>query len=132
MKSGPFRAGPRWYEACEERNGTHAADATPMSTLKLTDSVSLEMRATRRRFACFAARTNRLALYSVSVLGCELNLYVARAWSGSEAEEIAAVNLPAQDAPAPLPPPGGASIVPFRPRPAHASPTRSRAHSSRR
>ncbi len=103
-----------------------------MGTLKLTDAISLEMRRTRRRFTSFAGHTNRLALYSVSLLGLELNLYVARAWSAARVEVIEALDPVFEDAPAPPPPHGPAAIVPFRPRPVRASPARPRVRSSRR
>ena len=51
-----------------------------MHHYQLTQHITLVTQRCHKPFKWFAGKTNRLALYSLSLLGWELNFYVARDW----------------------------------------------------
>ena len=88
-----------------------------MRHYQLTPRVSLTLNPCRPAFKYFAGKTNRLALYSMSLCGVEMNLYVARNWAYNAWEDTPAVTEPIPAPIAPFAAPVHASIVQFRSSP---------------
>lgn len=51
-----------------------------MHHYQLTPNLGLTVKPCQPAFRWFAGKTNRLALYSLSLCGLELDLYIARHW----------------------------------------------------
>ena len=64
-----------------------------MRHYQLTPNLSLILKPCPRGFKWFAGKTNRLALYNLSLCSVELNLYFARNWVYPVWEEEAAAFL---------------------------------------
>ena len=92
-----------------------------MRHYQLTPRASLTLNACRPSLKWFAGKTNRLALYSVNLLGLELNLYVERHWAYPIWEKAPALTrAPASIAPSAVH--AQSSIVQFRASPARGIP----------
>ena len=59
-----------------------------MHHYQLTQHIILVTQRCHKPFKWFAGKTNRLALYSLSLLGWELNFYVARDWRYSALDSL--------------------------------------------
>ena len=93
-----------------------------MRYYQLTPRMTLTLHSCGPAFKYFAGKTNRLALYSMSLCGIEMNLYVARNWAYAAWEEAPAVT---ESIPAPIAPsaaPAQSSIVQFRSSPVQGTP----------
>lgn len=60
---------------------------TPMKRYHLNERTTFEIAAAPCALRWFAAKTNRLALYSLHLPGVELKLYVARDWPEDTLDE---------------------------------------------
>jgi len=59
-----------------------------MHTHHLTQHVSVALKRCKQPLKWFSAKTNRLALYSLCLMGLEINLYVARDWRYSALDSL--------------------------------------------
>ncbi len=53
-----------------------------------TQHINLTFKRCRLPFKWFSAKTNRLALYSLCLMGLEINLYVVRDWRYSALDSL--------------------------------------------
>ena len=58
-----------------------------MHHYQLTPNLGLTVKPCQPAFKWFAGKTNRLALYSLTLCGLELDLYIARHWDYPAGEE---------------------------------------------
>ena len=93
-----------------------------MRHYQLTPRMTLTLHPCGPAFKYFAGKTNRLALYSMSLCGIEMNLYVARNWAYAAWEEAPAVTEPIPAPIAPSAAPAQSSIVQFRSSPVQGTP----------
>jgi len=55
---------------------------------QLTQNLALTIKPCRPVFKWFAGKTNRVALYSLSLCGWELDLYIARNWDYPAGDDV--------------------------------------------
>lgn len=89
-----------------------------MAVYHLTTGISLTVKRTPPSLRCFIGRTNRLALYSLTLLCWEMNFYVARNWDAQAWDDSVSNTEFISEFPAPVVAPARARILPFRAVPA--------------
>lgn len=102
-----------------------------MRTELLTPRVSLKLNHERPAFKWFIGKTNRLALYSLSLYKLELNLYVARSWEYETWQEDALLIEPTPIYKAPSAAPVPSKVLQFRALPGRGKPRPPPAQNSR-
>ena len=84
-----------------------------MGVFHLTERVSIITKRTPMTFRYFVGKTNRMALYSLTLLCWEMNLYIVRQWAAQTWEEPPRNSEIMPESTTPSAAPARASIVPF-------------------